>query len=177
MTGLDPRRDRIVAVGMVPVRDGAVAVGRAYGSLVAGHGSPAGPGVTVHHVLPSRLVDAPELASVVGEIDRRLRGTVLVVHAGGVDLPFLRRAFGECARPWPDPPVIDTLALLRRHLRHRLVHEPAETAVPAALGAARASLGLPAHDAHDATSDAIATAELLLVLAHRLGARRLADLV
>lgn len=176
MSGLDARRDRIVAVGMVPVRGGAVSVGRAFSSLVAGNGAPAGKGVTVHHLLPAQLLGAPELVSVVDEIDRRLHDAVLVVHAGAVDLPFLLRAFRESDRSWPDPPIVDTVGLLRRHLRDRLVHEPVETA-PTGLGAARSALGLPPHDAHDALSDAIATAELLLVLAHHLGARTVADLV
>jgi len=176
MTGLDPTRDRIVAVGMVPVRERAVHVGERFSSMVGGDGPP-GTGVTVHHLLPAQLVDAPPLTDVIAEIDGRLRGAVLVLHAGSVDLPFLRRAYRETGRPWPDPPVVDTLALLRRHERHRLVHEPVETAVPASLSAARARFGLPAHDSHEALSDAIATAELLLVLAQRLGARTLRDLV
>ncbi|MDQ3947411.1 MAG: 3'-5' exonuclease [Actinomycetota bacterium] len=177
MSGLDPGRDRIVAVGMVPVRERAVRVGARFASLVGGQGPLSGAGVTVHHLLPAQLVDAPPLGTVMAEVDRRLRDAVVVLHAGSVDLPFLRRAYRETGRPWPDPPVVDTLALLRRHERHRLVHEPAETAVPASLSAARARFGLPAHDSHDALSDAIATAELLLVLAQRLGARTVGDLV
>jgi DNA polymerase-3 subunit epsilon len=176
MTGLDPTRDRIVAVGMVPVRHRAVHVGERFFSMVGGDGPP-GAGVTVHHLLPAQLMDAPPLVEVVAEIDRRLRDAVLVVHAGSVDMPFLQRAYRQTGRPWPDPPVVDTLALLRRHERHRLVHEPAETAVPTRLSAARALFSLPAHDVHDALSDAIATAELFLVLAQRLGARTVGDLV
>lgn len=177
MSGLDVRRDRIVAVGMVPVRERAVRVGERFASLVRADGAPPGTGVTVHHLLPAQLVDAPPLPAVVDEIDRRLRGAVLVVHAGFVDLPFLRRAYRATGRAWPDPPVADTLVLLRRHEGHRLVHEPPETALPATLSAARARFHLPTHDAHDALSDAIATAELFLVLAQRLGARTVAHLV
>jgi DNA polymerase-3 subunit epsilon len=44
------------------------------------------------------------------------------------------------------------------------------------LTAARHALGLPEYPAHDALTDAIATAELFLVLRHRLGARKLRDL-
>jgi DNA polymerase-3 subunit epsilon len=176
MSGLDPGRDRIVAVGMVPVRERAVRVGERFASLVGGQ-EHAGTGVTIHHLLPSQLAGAPSLEVVMAEVDRRLRNAVLVVHAASVDLPFLRRAYRETGHPWPDPPVVDTLALVRRHERHRVSHEPAETAVPANLSAVRTLFGLPAHDAHDATSDAIATAELLLVLAHRLGARTVGDLL
>lgn len=177
MTGLDARRDRIVAVGMVVVRDRAIRVGEAFASLVAAPGSPPSGGIAAHHLLPSQLAGAPELPAVVAEIDRRLQGGVLVVHAGGVDLPFLRRGYREASWPWPDPPLVDTLALLRRHEAHRLVHDPAEATLPTRLPDVRAHLGLPAHHAHDALSDAVATAEVLLVLAHRLGARTVGDLL
>lgn len=177
MSGLHPRSDRIVAVGMVPVRERAIRLGESYESLVGVDGPLGTAGIPAHHILPDRLIGAPPLADVLTEIDRRLVGAVLVVHAGPVDLPFLRRAYRQAARRWPEPPVIDTLMLLRRQYRHRLVSQPLETAVPVGLSAARELVGLPPHDAHDARSDAIATAEMLLVLAHRLGARTVSDLV
>lgn len=177
MSGLDPHSDRIVAVGMVPVRERAIRLGESYESLVGADGPLGTAGIPAHHILPDRLIGAPPLADVVAEIDRRLAGTVMVVHAGQIDLPFLQRAFRQTARRWPEPPVIDTLLLLRRQYRHRLVGQQVETAVPAGLGAARELVGLPPHEAHDARADAVATAELLLVLAHRLGACSVSDLV
>lgn len=177
MSGLDPAAGRILAVGMVPLRDRVIRVGEGFASLVRADGPLDMSGVAAHHLLPDQLAAAPSLDEVVEEIDRRLDGTVLVVHAAEIDLPFLRRAYRDAGRSWPDPPVIDTLRLLRRHERHRLAVEPVEMAIPGVLGAARARFGLPSHDQHDAFADAVATAELLLVLAHRLGARSLGDLL
>lgn len=177
MSGLDRRRDVIVAAGMVPVRGRAVRLGEGFASLVRPDGPVGTSGIAAHHILPSELAGAPGLGAVLGEIDRRLDGSVLVVHVGAIDLPFLRRAHRQAGVRWPAPPVVDTLALLQRHERHRFVHEPAEGGVPAGLAAARAMVGLPAHDSHDAFADAVATAELLLVLAHRLGARTVDDLL
>jgi DNA polymerase-3 subunit epsilon len=175
MTGLDTRHDSIIAVGMVPVLHRAIRVGEGYATLVAlGDGEPfSSAGVPAHQLLPSALAGAPALSDVVDAIEVRLRGAVLVVHAAGVDLPFLRKAFGDTGRSWPDPPVVDTVALLRRHERHPL----APVGATAGLAAARSRLGLPPHDAHNAFADAVATAELFLVLAHRLGARTAKDLV
>lgn len=176
-SGLDVRRDRILAVGMVPVRDRAVRVGECYATLVRADGPFSDAGVAAHHLLPDQLRDAPSLAEVLAEVDRRLDGAVLVVHAAAIDVGFLRRAHREVGRPWPDPPVVDTLDLLRRQERAGLVHGPAEAAVPVPLAGARAHVGLPPHGAHDAGADALATAELLLLLAHRLGARTVGDLL
>lgn len=177
MSGLDLADGHVMAVGMVPVRGRAIRVGEGYTTLVRTDGPLDMSGVAAHQLLPDQAVAAPTLAEVVAEIDRRLDGAVLVVHAAEIDLPFLRRAYRDCGRAWPDPPVIDTLQLMRRQERHRLVGQPVESAVPARLTEARARLGLPPHDAHDAFADAVATAELLLVLAYRLGARTLADLL
>ena len=176
MSGLDRAAGRIMAVGMVPLRDRVIRVGEGFATLVRADGPLDMSGVAAHHILPDQLTAAPFLDEVVAEIDRRLDGSVLVVHAAEIDLPFLRRAFGDAGRPWPDPPVIDTLRLVRRHERHRLAAEPVEAA-PGGLAAARAALGLPSHEAHDAFADAVASAELLLVLAHRLGARTVGDLL
>jgi DNA polymerase-3 subunit epsilon len=175
MTGLDTRHDSIIAVGMVPVRDRAVRVGEGYTTLVALHDGEPFPtaGLRAHQLLPSALKGAPPLADVVDAIELRLRGAVLVVHAAAVDVPFLRKAFGDTGRLWPDPPVVDTVALLRRHE----LDLPAQGGTTGGLAAARSRLGLPPHDAHDAFADAVATAELFLVLAHRLGARTAKDLV
>jgi DNA polymerase III subunit epsilon len=177
ISGLDPATGRIMAVGMVPVRDRVIRVGQGFHTLVRTVVPLDMSGVSAHHLLPDQLAAAPPLADVVLEIDRRLDGAVLVVHAAEIDLPFLRRAYREAGRPWPDPPVVDTLRLVRRHDRHRFVEEPVEAAVPAQLASARARLGLPPHDAHEAFADAVATAELLLVLAHHLGARTIGDLL
>ena len=187
MSGLDAATGRIMAVGMVPVRDRVIRVGEGFSTLVRASGPLDMSGVAAHHLLPDQLAAAPPLDEVVTEIDRRLTGGhfrspgldggVLVVHAAEIDLPFLRRAYRDAGRAWPDPPVIDTLRLLRRHQRHRLVAAPVEAGVPGLLSAARAELGLPPHVAHEAFADAVATAELLLMLAHRLGARTVGDLL
>jgi DNA polymerase III subunit epsilon len=177
MSGLDPGRDSILAVGMVPVRARAVRVGEGYATLVAAPEPMSMAGLPAHQLMPAQLADAPQLAHVVEQIARRLGDSIVVVHAGQIDLPFLRRAFAAASRPWPEPPVIDTLRLLARQEQHRLAQLGSVTALPARLGAARSLFGLPPHEAHDAFGDAVATAELFLVLAHRLGARTVGDLL
>ena len=177
MSGLDPGRDCILAVGMVPIRGGAVRVGEGYATLVAAPQPMSMTGLPAHQLLPAQLADAPDPAEVVDQISRRLGDTILVLHAGHIDLPFLRRVFADAGQAWPDPPVVDTLRLLTRHEQHRLTQLGSVTALPARLGAARSLFGLPPHEAHDAFGDAVATAELFLVLAHRLGARTVGDLL
>jgi len=177
--GLNVRRDALLSIGMVPIRGAAVRVGEAYATLVR-----PGPdesiredSIRTHQLVPSEVVDAPPPEAVIGEVDRRLREGALLVHNASVDVPFLRRLYRNSQRHWPAPPVVDTVNLLWAAQERQLFREPASTALPELeLGMARARLGLPPHSAHDALSDALATAELFLVLAARLRARTLADL-
>lgn len=177
--GLDARKDAVLAVGMVPVRLGVVRLGEAYASLVRPGADEAirEDSIRAHHLVPSEVAQAPAREAVVRELERRLAGSALLVHNAAIDLPFLRRLFRASNRRWPAPPLVDTVNLLWAWQKRLRFQDPDGTAAPPLhLGEARARLGLPPHVLHDALSDAVATAELFLVLASRLGARTLADL-
>jgi DNA polymerase-3 subunit epsilon len=58
--------------------------------------------------------EAPEPGPVLVELERRLRGRVLVAHSASFDVRALRGAFGRAELAWPDPPVLCTVALARR---------------------------------------------------------------
>lgn len=177
-SGLDPRTDAILSVGMVPVRDGTIRWGERYYSLVRlpeDH-RPSEEAMRIHHILPEEASKAPPLREVLGEVLRRLDGAAILVHYGKLDLGFLRWACRRLRRRWPQPPVVDTVRLLGRmtFLRRRL--DPFAESLPADLSGARAEFRLPAHVEHHALADAVATAELFLALADRLGAKTLRHL-
>ena len=178
--GLDPRVDPILSVGMVPVRSGGIRLGEAYASLVQ-PGAEAGiapRSITAHHLVPRDVREAPPMSAVLVEIDRRLREGPLLVHQAAVDVPFLRRAYGRAGMRWPDPRLVDTVVLLLRAAKRARFLDPdaPEQEPELNLAGARRALGLPDYGQHDALTDAIAAAELFLVLRRRVGARRLRDL-
>jgi DNA polymerase-3 subunit epsilon len=178
--GLDPRKDAILAVGMVPIREGTIRLGRAYCTLVrpdsAGGIDP--DSVKAHQLVWGEVREAPPIREVLPEIDERLREGVLLLHHRALDLGFLQRAYRECGLRWPRPAVVDTVDLLVRASEQRLRREPhLPRELPALnLTRVRRQYGLPEYQAHDALTDAIATAELFLVLRKVLGARTLRDL-
>ena len=177
--GLDPKRDAILSVGMVPIREGTIRLGEAYSTLVRPEdGSDISTAsVRVHQLVPGDVRDAPPLPDVLREIDRRLTGAVLLVHHAGIDVRFLRRAHQLTGLSWPRPRVVDTVELLARAARkaHFIDPDASPNDFVANLGAARKRYGLPEYSAHDALTDAIAAGELFLVLRRALGARRLGD--
>jgi DNA polymerase-3 subunit epsilon len=178
--GLDPRADAILSVGMVPVREGAIRLGEAWSSLVRPESSAhiGAESIRAHQLVPAEVRDAPPLAAVLGEIDARLAEGVLLVHQAAVDVQFLKRACRRAGVRWRDPTVVDTVALLVKAAKRARFLDPgaAETVPDLNLVAARQRLGLPDYGQHDALTDAIAAAELFLVLRRRLGAKTLRDL-
>lgn len=178
--GLDPARDPILAVGMVPIRERRVRLGEGYRTLVRpGGGAGIDPGsVRAHQLVWGEVRDAPPLGEVLPEVTRRLDGNVLLVHQKGIDVAFLRRACRRTGVRWPGPSVVDTVDLLLRSARRqRFVSPELPGERPSTnLSQARLARGLPPYQAHDALTDALATAELFLVLRHELGARTLRDL-
>jgi DNA polymerase-3 subunit epsilon len=178
--GLDARRDPIIAVGMLPVRAGRVRLGESYRTLVRpADGRAIDPeSVRAHQLVWGEVKDAPPIAEVLPEVDRRLGDDVLLVHHKGIDVAFLKDAYRRCGMKWRSPPVVDTVDLLVRAAHRAHLARPELPADPPALNlsAAREQYGLPPYQAHDALSDALATAELFLVLRNLLGARTLRDL-
>jgi DNA polymerase III subunit epsilon len=175
--GLDPRRDPILAVGMVPVRGGTIRLREGYRTLVRPDGAAAiaPASVQAHQLVRSELRQAPPLEEVLPEVDRRLRQGVLLVHHAAVDVAFLRREYRRLGLRWPSRMVIDTERLLVRHAR---ATDPQRSRDQLALNLAqaRAEHDLPEHQEHDPLSDAVATAELFLALRIALGARTVRDL-
>jgi DNA polymerase III subunit epsilon len=179
--GLDSKKDAILAVGMVPIRAGGIRVGEIFSTLVRPYGDDQiDPGsIQAHQLVPGEVATAPPLDEVLGEIAWRLSdGAALLVHHAALDVSFLRRAFKRAGRRWPAPVVIDTVALLLKAAkRARFVNPDAPEGEPELnLALVRKRLGLPDYGQHDAPTDAIAAAELFLVLRRQLNARTLRDL-
>lgn len=173
-TGLDPERARMLAVGMVAVVDGVVRLEESLAARIH-PGSGARPreddpatqlavhGIEAHHLRPCDVADAPSLSDVLpGVLARLAVADGLLVHHAPLDVRVLRRACAETGTAPPEVRVVDTLALVRRANRRRAAIGAA--ALPTDLAGARAALGLPPHRVHDALADAVATAELALVL-------------
>jgi DNA polymerase-3 subunit epsilon len=177
--GLDARHDPILSVGMVPVRSGVIRLGESFSTLIRPDpGRPIRPeSVRAHQLLAGDLRKSPPLKAVLLEVDRRLGDGVLLVHNRGVDLPFLKGGHARSGLPWKKPQVVDTVDLIVKAASRRRFLRPEGEAMPSLnLSEARRVHGLPSYQAHDALIDAVATAELFLVLRQVIGARTLRDL-
>lgn len=176
--GLDSTADPVLAVGMVPIRSGMICLREAFRTLVRPEeGSRITPAsVQAHQLVLRDLEEAPSLSDVLPEVARRLGEGVMLAHHAAIELSFLRRSFERAGLRWTSPRLVDTRRLLLRKARLQDPNVSTE-AVALNLARARAEHGLPEYQAHDALSDAIATAELFLALRMAVGARTLRDLL
>jgi DNA polymerase-3 subunit epsilon len=172
-SGLDARRDELLAVGLVEVDSGRIRLDRAWYSLIrppagllVGAGS-----IRIHQLMRAELATAPELTEVLPELLERLRGRVLVVHVAQIDVRFLNRALKSAYGVKLHGPKLDTarLAMTLHHHAQILGEARADLPAPAIhLRTLAERFGLPVYAQHNALSDAITTAQLFLAQANRL---------
>ena len=164
LTGLE-RSDEIIAIGAVPVLQGAVVLGEAMYTLASPDRAPAHGAVLVHKLRSADLADAPPLSKAVDQLLTMLAGRVPVFHTAVVERTFLGRALRR--RGLRLPAEADTEALGRLWLRGR------DGVAPAGVSLARlcSLLGVPGETPHHALGDALTTAKAFIALAAHLDAQ------
>lgn len=161
-TGLDPRRDRIITIGAVAVRDGEIVLEDSFEAMVRIAYNNAS--VTVHGITRDE--------SIAGGIDEKealllfldyLQDGVIVGHHIGHDVETIgyacERHFGFRLRNM----ALDTMALTL-HLQDDGGFEGRETAKGFSLDALCEMFGIVPHDRHTAGGDAFLTAQIFLRL-------------
>ncbi len=164
LTGLDPRRNVIIAVGAVPIEDGRVILGQTFYTLVRTSKRSEHEAVLTHKLRVADLADAPPLGEAIERLLERLAGRVPIFHTAAVERRFLGPQFVR--RLVRLPAAADTEALGLLWLRER------DGSAPGALPLATLStaLGLPADAPHHALGDALTTAKAFIALASLLDA-------
>lgn len=158
-TGLDPRRDRVVSLAVVPVDGGSVLQGLAVQILID-PGMPIPPQSTaIHGIADADVRGAPDLQAALRIAAPALADRIIVGHNLAFDLAFLGRA-GFTPSQTLDTLVVSRLLWPRRGTRHSLDELAART-------------GVTPRDRHTALGDAVATAQILAVCFPQLAARGL----
>lgn len=163
-SGLDATRDRLLAVGAVPVRAGRIELAGAYSALVRQARASEPANIVLHGIGGEAQTSGQPLEQVRGELAVFMEGAVPVAFHAPFDAQVLRRHGVRPAKPWLD------LAQLAPALF------PAEAAHHRALDDWLRRFEIAPAARHDALGDAYATAQLLLALlfeARRQGATTL----
>jgi DNA polymerase III subunit epsilon len=165
MTGLNPRRDEIVAIGAVPVEGGRVVLGGGAYTLVRASKRPQHDAVLVHKLRLADVADAPTLDQAIDLVLEVLEGRVPVFHTAAIETAFLGPQFAR--RHVRLPAAADTEVLGCEWLGRRDGRSPPRGV---SLGGLAGALGQPAEAPHHALGDALTTAKVFIALASLLDA-------
>lgn len=167
-TSLDADNGEIVSIGWVPVKSGSIQLADAehhFSKVDAGVGQSA----VIHHIRDSELHGAASVTAIMNRFLAVAAGKVLVFHHAELDMAFLNRLSKKLYSAPLLAPIVDTLQLERRRLLRK---ESALAPGVLRLHRCRQRYNLPDYPGHDALTDAIATAELLLAWAVFSGGKR-----
>jgi DNA polymerase-3 subunit epsilon len=169
-TGLRPELgDRIVSLGAVRVRGGAVRAGETFDALIYPERPVPSESTRFHGITDAMVAGAPAIGAVLPAFLRFAEGAVLVGHEASFDMAFLRRGLERLGLP----PLAATHPVLDTRLLSRLVHGPE---VAHTLEAVAARLGVTVVGRHSALGDATTAAEILVRLLVLLKTRGLVTL-
>lgn len=168
-TGLDARRDRLLAIGAVAVEAGRLLPGQGFEVTLRAPVASARANILVHGITPDAQTGGAAPDEALMEFLEFARRDVLIGYHAAFDQAVLDRAAREylgvrLANPWIDiaqlaPALVPEAKLVRRSLDDWLAY-----------------FGLRVHARHRAAYDAFATAELTLILLARAAARGLTSI-
>ena len=164
-TGLNARSEAILSIGYTVIRNNRILLRDSAHHQIQVNTPIPEQSVRIHHITDERAQRGEHLSSVMPVLLQVMAGRVLLAHHSSLECGFLNAA---CRRLYGYPlpvRVIDTLALERRRAGRRQV-----SLAPGQLRLfnLRERYGLPRYQAHNALTDAIATAELFLVQAAQI---------
>jgi DNA polymerase-3 subunit epsilon len=173
-TGLDPVKDGIVSIGLVPMSLERIRTSASRHWILKPRVPLGAESVTIHGITDSQVHSAPDLDAVLAEVLAAMAGHVLVVHCRDIERQFFNGALRSRIGEDIEFPVIDTMELeARLHRRSQrswwdwaLGRQPQRLSIR--LADSRRRYNLPRYQPHHALTDALASAELLQAqVAHR----------
>lgn len=173
-SGLDPKRDHIISIGWVVIQKGSIQMDSARHLIL--DGAQVDNSIGIHLITQSDVTDhGRREESVIRYLRQLLRGRVLVMHHSPVELSFLKTWWQRHQQRPLSVAWLDTLAIERNKATR--TNQPIQEG-GFRLAPSRERYGLPDYISHDALTDALATAELLLAqVAYQGKGCRLHDLV
>jgi len=166
MTGLDPERDEVIAIGTVRLREGTVRLNETFHRLIRPDAEMKRENVLIHRISHDEVQAGAEPSAVIEAFHDFIGQSILIAHFGKLDTAFLSRlARAHGLEPLANP-MLDTANLARWLFRREDAHHiprPGELA----LGEICARLDVPTYRAHHAFYDALTTAGMFLALLSR----------
>ena len=156
-TGLNPNKDQILSIGHIEINNSEIQLGSACHNIIQTQGALNEENVIIHQITDDIKARGQTLEHVIEKLLAAMAGKVMLVHFARIETKFLNAACIKLYGIAPVIPIIDTVILAKRRLdRQSVPYDPSELR----LFNLRERYSLPRYKAHNALSDAIATAEL-----------------
>ncbi|MBM6552271.1 3'-5' exonuclease [Marinomonas ostreistagni] len=163
-TGLDPKQHQVISLGWVLIENGAIQLDTAQ-HLLLDSAEIDDESVGIHMITDADVLEQGRRhASVLRYLRQIMKDKVLVAHYAPLELGFLKSLWQTQPMPALSLHWLDTMQIemQRRARAQEVIQEGGYR-----LGPCRERYGLPEYPGHDALTDAMATAELLLAqMAH-----------
>jgi DNA polymerase-3 subunit epsilon len=164
LTGLDAKKNQIIAIGWTKIDQGRIRFGSNRHILVNAAQS-VGHSAAIHELMDNEVAMGVPLEVGLQGLFEAARGRVWLFHHAGLDVAFLKQACLSWAGVAPPFAVLDTLQM--EHMMKKRRDLPVRHG-ELQLSRLRAGYNLPRYTAHNALIDAFATAELLLAIAAKM---------
>ncbi len=170
LTGLNKRRDQIISIGAVLVRNLQIELSQTFYRLIRPDRIVPNQATLVHRITPEELKRAPPMEMVLPEFLEYCGDALLVGHFVALDVHFLNRACRRNLGGLVANPTVDTMRLARAYLQARC-HDyfgGCDQSRSYNLDVLSEEFGLPRFKPHNALEDALQTAYLFLYLLKKM---------
>lgn len=169
-TGIDPKRDEIIAVAAIPIRDNRLLTSRKLSLTIRPERAPTADTMKVHHLRPMDVAGGLPMAEALPQILAFIGSRPLVGYYIDFDLRMLNRyAVPTLGAPLVNPLLeVSRMYYAYRYQRGRPDPTYAYTGmIDLRFDTIRRDLGLPALPQHDAVNDAVLAGMMYLTLTGR----------
>jgi DNA polymerase-3 subunit epsilon len=160
-TGLDPRRDEIVAVAAVVVKAKRILTSRRFEAVIRPASAPTATSIKVHGLRNRDLADGRPMRAVLPELLAFIAGRPLLGYYIDFDARMLDRAIAGQYRAWLPNRRVE---VSRLYYDRKYRGAPPGTTIDLRFASILADLGIPNLGQHDALNDAVMAAEIYLQL-------------
>jgi len=166
LTGFDRKRDEIISIGAVLVRDLQIDLGATFHQYIRPRNIEHTQATLIHRITPQQLMEAPSLAEVLPAFVEFMGNSLMVGHFIALDMDFLNRAARKVLGGTLSNPGIDTMRMAQGYRRVLNGHfqDEEDRSCSYALEDLAKEYSLPMFKPHDALEDAMQTAYLFLFL-------------
>ncbi len=170
LTGLNKRKDEIVSIGAVRIRNLHIELSSSFYELIRPVTLESTDSTLIHRITPDQLRNARPPEEVLPDFIDFCGNALLVGHFVGIDMTFLNRTCKKTLGGHILNPSVDTMRLARGYIEGRGVYSYGHTdqSISYRLEDLSSRFDLPRFKPHNALEDAMQTAYLFLFFLKKL---------